>query len=380
MFFLNTAYFDNSATTMLCDEAKAAIKEACDMYGNPSSLHKMGILSSRMLENARKTVAESIGADVSEIYFTSGGTESDNMAIVGAVKALHRRGKKIVTTAFEHSAVIHTMKQLETYGFEVVYLKPDESGTVPIRAFLDAIDEQTILVSCMSVNNETGAVLPVELIKKAIIKKKSPALFHCDATQSYLKYPINPNRLGIDLMTLSAHKIHGPKGVGALYIKKGVRILPRTFGGEQEKGLRPGTEPLILINGFAAAVKVFGNSAENAKKCAEIKQYIIEKLKNESDILINSPKNSSDYILSISVLGIRSETMLHFLEQDDIYVSSGSACAKGKPSHVLTALGFDKKRADSTIRISFSKFNTFKQADRLIDGIITAKNSLIKSK
>ena len=380
MFFLNTAYFDNSATTMLCDEAKAAIEEACDMYGNPSSLHKMGILSSRMLENARKTVAESIGADVSEIYFTSGGTESDNMAIVGAVKALHRRGKKIVTTAFEHSAVIHTMKQLETYGFEVVYLKPDESGTVPIRAFLDAIDEQTILVSCMSVNNETGAVLPVELIKKAIIKKKSPALFHCDATQSYLKYPINPNRSGIDLMTLSAHKIHGPKGVGALYIKKGVRILPRTFGGEQEKGLRPGTEPLILINGFAAAVKVFGNSAENAKKCAEIKQYIIEKLKNESDILINSPKNSSDYILSISVLGIRSETMLHFLEQDDIYVSSGSACAKGKPSHVLTALGFDKKRADSTIRISFSKFNTFKQADRLIDGIITAKNSLIKSK
>ena len=380
MFFLNTAYFDNSATTMLCDEAKAAIKEACDMYGNPSSLHKMGILSSRMLENARKTVAESIGADVSEIYFTSGGTESDNMAIVGAVKALHRRGKKIVTTAFEHSAVIHTMKQLETYGFEVVYLKPDESGTVPIRAFLDAIDEQTILVSCMSVNNETGAVLPVELIKKAIIKKKSPALFHCDATQSYLKYPINPNRSGIDLMTLSAHKIHGPKGVGALYIKKGVRILPRTFGGEQEKGLRPGTEPLILINGFAAAVKVFGNSAENAKKCAEIKQYIIEKLKNESDILINSSKNSSDYILSISVLGIRSETMLHFLEQDDIYVSSGSACAKGKPSHVLTALGFDKKRADSTIRISFSKFNTFKQADRLIDGIITAKNSLIKSK
>lgn len=380
MFFLNTAYFDNSATTMLCDEAKAAIKEACDMYGNPSSLHKMGILSSRMLENARKTVAESIGADVSEIYFTSGGTESDNMAIVGAVKALHRRGKKIVTTAFEHSAVIHTMKQLETYGFEVVYLKPDESGTVPIRAFLDAIDEQTILVSCMSVNNETGAVLPVELIKKAIIKKKSPALFHCDATQSYLKYPINPNRSGIDLMTLSAHKIHGPKGVGALYIKKGVRILPRTFGGEQEKGLRPGTEPLILINGFAAAVKVFGNSAENAKKCAEIKQYIIEKLKNESDILINSSKNSSDYILSISVLGIRSETMLHFLEQDDIYVSSGSACAKGKPSHVLTALGFDKKRADSTIRISFSKFNTLQQADRLIKGILQAKNSLIKSK
>ena len=218
------------------------------------------------------------------------------------------------------------------------------------------------------------------MIKKAIIKKKSPALFHCDATQSYLKYPINPNRSGIDLMTLSAHKIHGPKGVGALYVKKGVRILPRTFGGEQEKGLRPGTEPLILINGFAAAVKDFGNSTENAKKCAEIKQYIIEKLKNEEGILINSPENSSDYILSISILGIRSETMLHFLEQREVYVSSGSACAKGKPSHVLTALNFDKRRADSTIRISFSKFNTKDQADRLIDGIIAAKNSLIKSK
>lgn len=374
------AYFDNSATTALCDKAKAAIAEACEMYGNPSSLHKMGIRSSQLLENARKIIAQSISSDPSEIYFTSGGTESDNMAIVGAVKALHRRGRKIVATAFEHSAVMHTMKQLEADGFEVVYLKPDERGTVPIRAFSDAIDEQTILVSCMSVNNETGAFLPVELIKKAIIKKNSPALFHCDATQSYLKYPINPNKSGIDLLTLSAHKIHGPKGVGALYIKKGVRILPRTFGGEQEKGLRPGTEPLILINGFAAAVKDFGNPAENAKKSAEIKQYIIEKLKKEDGILINSPENSSDYILSLSVLGIRSETMLHFLEQREVYVSSGSACAKGKPSHVLTALGFDKKRADSTIRISFSKFNTYKQADRLIDGIITAKNSLIKSK
>ncbi len=380
MFFLSEAYFDNSATTALCEKAKTAITKACEMYGNPSSLHKMGIRSSKMLENARKTIALSIGAAPGEMYFTSGGTESDNMAIVGAVKALHRRGKKIVTTAFEHSAVMHTMKQLEADGFEVVYLKPDKSGTISARAFLDAIDEQTILVSCMSVNNETGALLPIDMIKKAIQRKNSPAYFHCDATQSYLKTPINPQKFGIDLMTISAHKIHGPKGVGALYIRKGVRVLPRTFGGEQEKGLRPGTEPLILINGFAAAVEDFGNSSENAQKCAEIKQYIKEKLEKENDILINSPEKSSDYILSLAVLGIRSETMLHFLEQREVYVSSGSACAKGKPSHVLTALGFDKRRADSTIRISFSKFNTFSQADKLIDGIIEAKNSLIKSK
>ena len=378
--FLNAAYFDNSATTALCENAKNAIKEACEIYGNPSSLHKLGISSATMLENARKTVASSIGADPQEIYFTSGGTESDNIAVLGAAKALCRRGKKIITTAIEHSAVMNTMKQLENDGFTVVYLKPDESGSVPIRAFLDAIDEQTILVSCMSVNNETGAFLPIESIKKAIKTKNSPAYFHIDLTQSYLKYKINLKKTDADLITISAHKIHGPKGVGALYVKKGVRVLAHTFGGEQEKGLRPGTEPLILINGFAAAVEDFGNPLENAEKCAKIKNYIIEKLKDYEDIVINSPKNSSDYILSIAVLGIRSETMLHFLEQRDVFVSSGSACAKGKPSHVLTALGFDKRRADSTIRISFCKNNDISQADKLIKGILDAKNSLIKSR
>lgn len=377
---MSEAYFDNSATTALCEKAKVAICDACETYGNPSSLHKKGVDSFLMLQEARALIVNSINAQDNEIYFTSGGTESNNMAIIGAVKALYRRGKKIVTTEFEHASVINTMKQLESDGFEVIYLKPDESGTVSISAFMDAIDEQTILVSCMSVNNETGACLPIDKIKKVIERKNSPAYFHCDATQSYLKTPINPKKLGIDLMTISAHKIHGPKGVGALYVRKDVRILPRTFGGEQESGLRPGTEPLVLINGFAAAVKDFGSSDENAKKVREIKNYIIEKLKNEDDILINSPENSSDYILSISVLGIRSETMLHFLERLDVYVSSGSACAKGNASHVLVALGFDKRRADSTIRISFSKYNTIEQADRLVEGILKAKNSLIKSK
>jgi len=377
---LNRAYFDNSATTFLCEEAKEAIFSACDVGGNPSSLHTLGTIASEMINSARETIAKSIGALSQEIYFTSGGTESNNMAIVGAVKALHRRGKKIVTTAFEHSSVGATMKQLEADGFSVVYLSPDESGTVPISAFLDAIDENTILVSCMSVNNETGAFLPIDKIKKAIKAKNSPAYFHCDLTQSYLKYPVNLRKIDADLISFSAHKIHGPKGVGALYIKKGVRILPRTFGGEQENSLRPGTEPTILINGFGAAVESFGSADENAKKVREIKNYIIEKLQGFDDIKINSPKNSSDYILSLSVLGIRSETMLHFLEAKGVFVSSGSACAKGKPSHVLTTLKFDKRRADSTIRISFSKFNTIAQADMLIDGILEARDTLIKSK
>lgn len=377
---MSEAYFDNSATTMLCEKAKQSIINACECYGNPSSLHKLGTVSNEMLKASREVIAKSIGANADEIYFTSGGTESDNIALLGAAHSLCRRGKRIVTTAFEHSAVINTLKQLEAEGFEVVYLKPDESGSVPMSAFLEAINEQTILVSCMSVNNETGAFLPIQSIKKIIEKKKSPAYFHCDLTQSYLKYPVSVKKLGVDLLTLSAHKIHGPKGVGALFVKKGVRILAHTFGGEQEKGLRPGTESLILINGFKGAVEDFGNATENAQKVKEIKDYIIEKLKNESDIIINSPENSSDYILSIAVLGIRSETMLHFLEAENIYVSSGSACAKGKASHVLTALGYDKKRADSTIRISFSKLNTLSQADMLINGIITAKNTLIKSK
>ncbi len=377
---LNEAYFDNSATTALCEEAKIAMSEMFENYGNPSSLHKMGIRSSKALEKARLVIANAIGASANEIYFTSGGTESNNMAIIGTVKALHRRGKKIVTTAFEHSSVEHTMKQLEKDGFEVVYLSPDESGTIPIRAFLDAIDENTILVSCMSINNETGARLPVDMIKKAIIRKNSPAYFHCDLTQSFLKYPVNVKKLDADLISFSAHKIHGPKGVGALYIKKGTRILPRTFGGEQENALRPGTEPTILISGFGAAVESFGSVQENAQKVKEIKNYIIEKLQGFDDIIINSPENSSDYILSLSVLGIRSETMLHFLEEKGVFVSSGSACAKGKPSHVLTALGFNKNRADSTIRISFSKFNTISQADMLINAVLQARDSLIKSK
>ena len=374
------AYFDNSATTFVCENAKSAMLEACDIGGNPSSLHKLGTVACDMINSAREKIASSIGAQMQEIYFTSGGTEANNMAIIGAVKALHRRGKKIVTTAFEHSSVLATMKQLETDGFTVVYLSPDESGTVPISAFLDAIDENTILVSCMSVNNETGAFLPIDKIKKAIKAKNSPAYFHCDLTQSYLKYPINLRKIEADLISFSAHKIHGPKGVGALYIKKGVRILPRTFGGEQENALRPGTEPTILISGFGAAVESFGNPNENAEIVRKIKNYIIDKLKGFDDIVINSPENSSDYILSLAVIGIRSETMLHFLEEKGVFISSGSACAKGKPSHVLTSLKFDKRRADSTIRISFSKFNTINQADLLINGILDARDSLIKSK
>ncbi|MBQ2676075.1 MAG: cysteine desulfurase [Clostridia bacterium] len=373
-------YLDNAATTQLCDESKNAIISALDCFGNPSSLHKLGQISSAQLESARANVANEIKADKSEIYFTSGGTESDNLAIRGAAMALKRRGNKIVTTAFEHAAVLSAMADLQKQGFEVVYLNPDESGTVPVSAFENAIDDKTILVSCMYINNETGAVLPVQSLKAIIKRKKSPAVLHCDATQAFGKYTLNPEKEGIDLMTLSAHKIHGPKGVGALYIKKGVRVLPITFGGGQEKTIRPGTEPLPLILGFAVAVESLGDKKANEQNALQIKEYLKNKLSEFDDVVINSPENSTAYILNFSVMGIRSETMLHFLEQKGVYVSSGSACSKGKASHVLSALNFNRDRIDSAVRVSFSRYSTVEDADMLYDAIKEARTSLIRSK
>lgn len=373
-------YFDNAATTPLCSGAKKAIIDALECFGNPSSLHLLGTKGASIIKSTAEKLAAVLKVSADEIIFTSGGTESDNLAIRGAVEALKRRGNKIVTTAFEHSAVANTFKALQEQGFEVVFLTPDSSGTVPIQAFIDAIDEKTILVSCMSVNNETGAFLPIEQLKKAIDFKKSPALLHIDATQSFLKYDIFPQKLGIDLLTISAHKIYAPKGVGALYIKKGVRIKPIMFGGEQFSSIRPGTEPTLLIAGFGGAIEDFGEAKANAKHVQVLKNRVIENLSVCPAVKVNSPKDSSDYILNISVKGIRSETMLHFLEQKGFFVSSGSACAKGKKSHVLSALGLDNASADSAIRISFSKFNTLSSVDELCEQILLAERTLIKSK
>lgn len=372
-------YLDNAATTELCDEAKSAMISALDCFGNPSSLHKLGQISAELLEKSRASVAKAVKADKSEIYFTSGGTESDNLAVKGAAMALKRRGNRIVTTSFEHAAILNPAQELEKLGFEVIYLEPDESGTVPVSAFEQVINDKTILVSCMYINNETGAVLPVSSIKAIIKRAGAPALFHCDATQGFGKYQLNPAKDGIDLMTLSAHKIHGPKGVGALYIKSGVRILPVTTGGGQEKTIRPGTEPLPLIAGFAAAVDSIGDIKANADRAAQVKKYLADKLLQLDGVIINSPEKSSDYVLNFSLPGIRSETMLHFLEQRGVYVSSGSACSKGKSSHVLKSLNFDKNRIDSAIRVSLSRFSSEQDIDMLINGISEASKTLIRS-
>lgn len=373
-------YFDNAATTELCEPVRQAMIHAMDCFGNPSSLYDLGIQGQQLVESARRKIAVQLKAKPNEIIFTSGGTEADNLAIFGAVSARKRLGNRVVTTGFEHAAVRNSMAELQRRGFEVVYLPPNADGTVAPEAFEQAINQDTILVSVMQINNETGAYLPVERLSRIIREKQAPALLHCDAVQGFGKYALFPEKCGIDLMTISAHKIHGPKGIGALYIRNGVRILPQLFGGEQQNGLRPGTEPVILIAGFGAAVDALGNLRENEQSAARVKAFLIQKLSELPDVIINSPSLSSAYILNVSVLGLKSETLLHFLERDGIYVSAGSACAKGKASAVIQALGYDRRRADSVLRISMSRYSTVEEAQTLVDGILRAQQTLIHTK
>lgn len=373
-------YFDNAATTELCEPVRQAMIHAMDCFGNPSSLYDLGIQGQQLVESARRKIAVQLKAKPNEIIFTSGGTEADNLAIFGAVSARKRLGNRVVTTGFEHAAVRNSMAELQRRGFEVVYLPPNADGIVAPEAFEQAINQDTILVSVMQINNETGAYLPVERLSRIIREKQAPALLHCDAVQGFGKYALFPEKCGIDLMTISAHKIHGPKGIGALYIRNGVRILPQLFGGEQQNGLRPGTEPVILIAGFGAAVDALGNLRENAQNAARVKAFLIQKLSELPDVIINSPSLSSAYILNVSVLGLKSETLLHFLERDGIYVSAGSACAKGKASAVIQALGYDRRRADSVLRISMSRYSTVEEAQTLVDGILRAQQTLIHTK
>lgn len=373
-------YLDNSATTQVCT---SAAKMALDMmtveYGNPSSLHSKGIKAECFVEKARLIIAKSLGCEEDEIYFTSGGTEANNTALFGVADAKKRLGKKIVTTAVEHSSVMESAKRLESLGYEVVYLSPDKSGAVSYEQLYKTIDENTVLVSVMCVNNETGALMPVDKIKKIIKAKNSPALFHTDAVQAYGKALLKVKKIGCDLMSISSHKVHGPKGVGALYIKKGVRITPLIYGGEQQKKLRPGTESTPLICAFGEAVKEF-DIDKNKAIVKELNSYARGKLSLIDGVCFNNTEDCSEYIINISVKGIRSETMLHHLASNGIYVSSGSACGKGKKSYVLTAMGISDDLADSALRISFSKYNTKEDVDALVSSIESGVATLARKK
>ena len=373
------AYLDNSATTPLCEEAVAAVTKALNNYwGNPSSLHAKGQQAEKLLEQARSEIAKKLTCREEEVYFTSGGTESSNIILFGAAHALKRQGRRIVTTSVEHTSVYEPVRQLEKEGFEVVRLKVDGTGKISEDELQSAVNAETILVSIMAVNNEVGTVQPVEAAKTAVAAAGAPALIHCDAVQAFGKMTVKPSALGVDLLTLSSHKVHGPKGAGAIYMRKGVRLVPRFCGGTQEGKLRPGTQPVPAIAGFGAAVKALPDIATELESAGMLRDYFIKQLGKLSNIAVNSPKDALPFIVNISVLGILSDHMLNFLSERGVYISSGSACAKGQKSRVLTAMGLDEERLRSPLRISFSRFTTREHLDMLLEGIAEGQKRFLK--
>ena len=371
---MNEAYFDNSATTAPCCEAVKAVTEAMTQsWGNPSSLHSVGNRANALLESSRSDIASRLSCSPEEIFFTSGGTESNNLAVMGAAYQMRRMGRRIVSTSIEHSSIDDTLNRLEAEGFEVIKLKVDRYGRINEKDLYAAVNSSTILITMMLVNNEIGTIMPVQAAKRAAMMARSPALIHCDAVQAFGKMPVKPSALGVDLMTVSSHKIHGPKGVGALYIRKGVKIKPRTFGGEQEKKIRPGTEAMPLIAGFAAAARVLPDPQKELEHITMLRDYMVSKLTEIDGVVINSPPDALPYVTNVSLIGIKSEPMLNFLSDRGICVSSGSACSKGKKSHVLMQMNLDRSRLDGPLRISFSRFTTIQEIDALILGIIEGK-------
>lgn len=371
---MTEAYFDNSATTAPCCEAVRAVADAMtNCWGNPSSLHRSGNAAKELLDSSRESIAKCLSVTPEEIFFTSGGTESNNLAVMGAAYQMRRMGRRIVSTAVEHSSIDETLDKLAEEGFEVIKLRVDNYGRINERELYSAVNSNTILITMMLVNNEVGTIMPVQAAKRAAMAARSPALIHCDAVQAFGKMPVKPVSLGVDLMTVSSHKIHGPKGVGAIYIRKGVKIKSRTFGGEQEKKIRPGTEAMPAIAGFAAAARALPDPQRELEHIRMLRDYMVEKLMELDEIVINSPPDALPYVTNISVLGIKSEPMLNFLSERGICVSSGSACSKGKKSHVLMQMGLDRRRLDSPLRISFSRYTTVQEVDALIQGIAEGK-------
>ncbi len=368
-------YLDNSATTKPCESAvKKAIQMCNEYFENPSSLHMGGFNAKKELDVARSSVAKILSCNDNEIFFTPSGTVANYTAILGTARTKKREGKKIITTMLEHPSVLKNFEILSEQGFEPIYLKPDKNGKINLEELSNAVDENTILVSVMAVNNEVGSIQDIDKIKGIIRNKKSKAYFHCDAVQAFGKIPLKPKKMGIDLMSMSAHKIHGLKGAGALYVNSAIRLMPAIAGGGQEGGLVSGTEAMPAICAFGAAATEIGNIEKNLDRISEVKEYFIDKIKDSDKIYVNSPKDSLPYIINISVEGVPSQVMLNSLSSLGIYVSAGSACAKGHRSDVLTAMGIEPRRIDSAIRVSLSKTTTENDMDLLYNGIIETVN------
>ena len=362
-------YLDNAATTKPCEEAVAAmLKVLNEDYGNPSSLHQMGVEAEGYLRRGRETFASLMKVDPSEIIFTSGGTESNNLAITGTATALRRKGNVIVTTAMEHPAVSEPFRALGEAGFEVRTIPVDRKGALDMKALEDALDDGVILVSTMMVNNEIGAVVPVGDVSKLIKRKAPNAVCHVDAIQAFGKYRIYPRTAGIDLLSVSGHKLHGPKGTGLLYVSSKVRLSPVIFGGGQQKGLRSGTENVPGIAGFAAAAeKVYSDLDANVARMISLRERLRRGLLEIDGVTVLTPEgeHAAPHIVNASFANVGSEVLLHSLEDRGIYISAGSACSTHKraASPTMTAIGVDKSVSSSAVRFSFSELNTEEEVD-----------------
>lgn len=363
------AYLDNSATTRCSDKAaELMMKLLLEDYGNPSSLHMKGVIAEKYINEAKKQIAKTLKAQEKEIVFTSGGTESNNLAIIGSAMANRRAGMHVITSSIEHASVSNPMAYLEEQGFEVTYLPVDSKGVISMEALKNAIREDTILVSLMQVNNEIGAIQPIEEAGKIIKAANPDIIFHVDAIQAYGKMRIAPKKLNIDLLSVSGHKIHGPKGSGFLYIKDKTKIRPVIFGGGQQKGMRSGTENVPAIAGLGlAAEEIYTDFEEKIDRMYALREYFIEQVTQIEGVSVNgqSQRASAPHVVSVSIRGVRAEVMLHTLEDRGIYVSAGSACSSNKPSvsHTLKSIGLAPELLDSTIRFSFSVHTTKEELD-----------------
>ena len=373
-------YFDNAATTRVCPEAaEAAMRMMTEQFGNPSATYRLGRDAKATVDTARAQVAAALGAKPDEVFFTSCGSEGDNWAILEGAKSMARRGKHVISSAVEHDAVRKSLDALEKAGFEVTRLSPSPDGNITPGQVAEALRPDTVLVSLMMVNNETGAVTDIAAVARTLKAAKSQALLHTDAVQAFLKVPFRADRLGADLITVSGHKIHAPKGVGALYIRSGLKLAPYILGGGQEKGLRAGTENTPQIAAFGAACEVGkAQMARAAARMAELRAHIVQRLSEELDP-VEFIGGGAPHILSVSLPGWRSEVLMNFLEAREIYTSKSSACKKGGRSHVLEAMGLPAKVIDGALRISLSRYTTAEEADALCDALRDAQKSLFPS-
>ncbi len=367
------AYLDNAATTRVKDEVRdMIIKVMQEDYGNPSSKHTKGIKAESYIDDAREVIAGTLKCNAKNITFTSGGTEANNQALIGTAYANERRGKHIITTVIEHASVHEPLAFLESRGFEVTYIPVDAKGLIDMKALSDAVREDTILVSIMYVNNEIGSIQDIAAISALIKKLNKNIIFHVDAIQAYAKLRINPGKLGIDLMSVSGHKFHGPKGTGFLYHRDGIRVIPYIYGGGQESDLRSGTENVPGIAGLGVAAGLaYRNLSDNVSRMKEVKGYLTENVGKIDNVVINpvEHEDTAPHIISVSIEGVKSEVLLHALAADGVYVSSGSACSSNHPglSGTLKAIGVADSLVDSTIRLSLCSETTMEEAEYAVE-------------